>query len=142
MRSTDAVSLKREQVDIKSSLSVDVQVKVGSKVNRDDFDRRDFDVPSPSPDGADIQVEVFDKRGPPTQAPAPTSNPTPATSSPPIFGGAFGISVGKDFSQMSSSEAVSRVSNKVENVKEISFGGSPPIDGDWKTWAESVANRT
>jgi hypothetical protein len=50
----------------------------------------------------------------------------------------FNLGYARDASQTSLSETISKISSKVQTVNEVNIGGKPPVDGNWKTWAESV----
>jgi hypothetical protein len=38
-------------------------------------------------------------------------------------------------------ENINSIQKKIKNVDEISVGGRPPVDGNWKTWARTVRER-
>jgi hypothetical protein len=114
MKSSDALELKRQDVDIKSFLSVSFQAKFGDKVNRgDEFFQ------APADDGEDDKTITLVVTDTPQDA-CPASCPPKPKTLGEKFGGTFGV----------------------ETVNEVNVGGRPLVDGDLTGWAESARERT
>jgi hypothetical protein len=136
MKSSDALELKRQDVDIKSFLSVSVQAKVGTKVNKDE---EIFTVPSQADDDdqtINIVISEGEAPGCPVVCPKPPAEPIYKK-----FGGTFGIDVKSESSSSSSTEAINQITSKVATVNEVNVGGRPLVDGDFTGWAESARER-
>lgn len=90
-------------------------------------------VPSPSP--TDIVVRVYDG-----DAPAATPAPEPPeTSANGSLSGGESKSKSRSSGRLSQSESLDEVKQRVTTVEEVNVGGIPAVDGNVRTWAQSVA---
>jgi hypothetical protein len=143
MKSTDVMELNRQNIDIKEKMTLDVQASVGETA------KAKLPDPPDESDGDDSNViKVYDCRGkqPPAAIDPPAAEPaTPAVPKSKGKGSLFGASVGfsleTETSTSSETESVSKIKEKVKTVTELTIGGYPPEDGNWKTWAASVRAR-
>ena len=51
----------------------------------------------------------------------------------------FGIKASASFAYSKAESSFDQVKSKITTVNEINIGGTPPEDGNWKTWAATVA---
>jgi len=156
MKSSDVMELTRQKIDIKSTMSFDVQFAAGSSANgaRSDIkDQIEFEKELASSGDSDDNVFIVkiqdctDNDDDDSMDDAPKEDSSsckkgvPGKSCNPLIGGSIGFSTSSGTATSSLTERVSKIQEKVVTVNEVNIGGRPPIDGNWKTWAETVRER-
>ena len=155
IESKDVMDLKRDKIDVSTSLSFEASVGIGSgtsdatqealkSANSDDDDGDD--------DKNTYTIIVLDKA--PEEAPSqpcklPNGSPNPLATDKScqkpksVQGLGFSASFGykSDRSTSSTTETLSKIQSKIQTQTEVTIGGTPPEDGNWRTWAASVRER-
>ena len=152
IKSKDVDELSRENIDVSSSLSWDVQAAYNSEKDKDEDDngslpreveetkitKNESDDITGSETFAKKFKYVFEESNP--SPPSPTTNPIGAENpKKKQLEASFSRDTSK--SESSSSSSGAKIQSKITSIKELNVGGNPPEDGNWRAWASTVRDR-
>jgi hypothetical protein len=139
IKSSDVLELTRQNIDIKSDMSFELQFAIGASANEGQAPMQEG---GNAADDEGMVIKVLDCRK--GEEPDPLMGAVDQVADKvggSSLGGSAGFSTSNSRESMSLTERINSIQKKVKTVNEINIGGRPPVDGNWKTWAQTVRER-
>ena len=128
----DVLDLTREKVDIANSMSFDLQASIFGDATKASEQLTAATSKGGSNDNS-ITVIVTNQ--------VPTSDDDDdggVGELSGILGASGSFSTTQESSTSSFSESQEKIKSKIKSIEEVNVGGTPPADGNWKTWASDL----
>mmetsp|Transcript_13680 Transcript_13680/g.39224 ORF Transcript_13680/g.39224 Transcript_13680/m.39224 type:complete len:1023 (-) Transcript_13680:163-3231(-) len=127
----DVLDLTRDKVDIANSMSFDLQASIFGDATKAKDQLAAATAKGGSSDNS-ITVIVTN------QAPASDDDGDGGGDLSGILGASGSFSTTQESSTSSFSESQEKIKSKIKSIEEVNVGGTPPADGNWKTWASGL----